>query len=626
MNKKTLKINMNRKKSIKENKKTRSPKRLNTGWGNWDRHLNVFNDQENLQIMEVGVFQGVATSWFLDNLIMGDQARVVAIDTFEGSPEYDKDLKFTTVEETFYHNIKKTGKDKKVTVMKMKSQKALIKLNAHEENINRFDLIYIDASHEGADVILDAVLCWSLLKTGGIVIFDDYIWTKLHKPYFTPKPAIDSFLYLYKPQIKVIHIARQVFIQKIPFEQFEKPFLSISGINDNFNQYSYQSLLKVFNLRNYSQVKKKINSLELSLQSLENNPQLDLFDFLHTDLQNIETKPLLFQKYVQKMKGLKKVIKFLEQYNINLYFTTYEQLSLIKYPKKCNILSTTYTQINNPSKRQLLKLSSLSGTSLNKLVYLRSKNIGGPRDLGQTETTFLTDGTQIIKSFLYSRRNIEYLQKQLNTKFEIIRLIPFCIYKMQRKNYLKYCLKTMYANLILGFNFQQIGGSLMLCYGRIQNINQNLLRLLSCGLQFYENVKFIYSPVDIRRYHIVFEKFRGISELELKNFNIQLDNLKMVDFDSKYFSVSDFEKESAYQDFEFPEIKINNRLYPMLANFNHYVDTKVNKYIEFINTYNQVYKSYLEGYENDRKKLKSVIEYHQLETYIRWCLQKFRIS
>lgn len=37
-----------------------------------------------------------------------------------------------------------------------------------------YDFIYIDASHVKFDVLTDAALAWRLLKSGGVVIFDDY--------------------------------------------------------------------------------------------------------------------------------------------------------------------------------------------------------------------------------------------------------------------------------------------------------------------------------------------------------------------------------------------------------------------------------------------------------------------
>jgi len=39
-----------------------------------------------------------------------------------------------------------------------------------------FDFIYIDGDHTAEGVLQDAVLAWRLLKAGGIMAFDDYLW------------------------------------------------------------------------------------------------------------------------------------------------------------------------------------------------------------------------------------------------------------------------------------------------------------------------------------------------------------------------------------------------------------------------------------------------------------------
>jgi predicted O-methyltransferase YrrM len=56
--------------------------------------------------------------------------------------------------------------------MKGVSQKSLDKLN-YEGKI-KFDFIYIDGDHTAKGTISDAIRAFSLLKEGGIMIFDDY--------------------------------------------------------------------------------------------------------------------------------------------------------------------------------------------------------------------------------------------------------------------------------------------------------------------------------------------------------------------------------------------------------------------------------------------------------------------
>jgi hypothetical protein len=101
--------------------------KLNTGWKHWDKYLSNFVGKK-INIMEIGVYKGQATSWFLTNIMTNPESKIVAIDTFGGSPEYESHISFSKVEESFYKNIKKTGRDNQVIVMKMYSSQALINL------------------------------------------------------------------------------------------------------------------------------------------------------------------------------------------------------------------------------------------------------------------------------------------------------------------------------------------------------------------------------------------------------------------------------------------------------------------------------------------------------------------
>lgn len=84
---------------------------------------------------------------------------------------------------------------------------------------NFFDFIYIDGSHKAPEVLLDAVLAFRLLKIGGVIAFDDYVWHEFNETekdlFRCPKPAIDSFVNLYwrKLQIIPVHLY-QLYVKK----------------------------------------------------------------------------------------------------------------------------------------------------------------------------------------------------------------------------------------------------------------------------------------------------------------------------------------------------------------------------------------------------------------------------
>lgn len=192
-------------------------RRLHTPYTTWNIVLSKYvapkgKPLQEVHAMEIGCYKGDATTWILTHLMKHSKSTLYAIDTFTGSPEY-KGLAFNKIESAFYKNIQATHRENQVNVMKMTSFEALLQLNTRTP-LPQFDLIFIDASHEARDVMSDAVLSFPLLKVGGILIFDDYTWHKLQPAWYCPKPAIDAFLYAYRPFLKLHAMKSQVLVEK----------------------------------------------------------------------------------------------------------------------------------------------------------------------------------------------------------------------------------------------------------------------------------------------------------------------------------------------------------------------------------------------------------------------------
>lgn len=197
---------------------------MNTGWKKWDQFLSKFaNMKTPIHVLEIGSYEGDSASWFLDNLLHNPKSTITCVDTWEGSPEY-VNINFQTVEQKFDERIKKNPRGKQLTKIKKLSYDGLIQLNVQKKE---FHVVFIDASHEARDVIGDAVLSWRLLSKGGVMIFDDYQWKKLKPDYFTPRPAIDAFIHVMKPELKVLGIFYQAFVEKLM--TFEKPVRATAG-------------------------------------------------------------------------------------------------------------------------------------------------------------------------------------------------------------------------------------------------------------------------------------------------------------------------------------------------------------------------------------------------------------
>jgi len=164
----------------------------------WERILDRFKGKPNIHYLEIGVFEGMSAFWMLENILTHSTAKLTCIDIF---PKH--------IEERFYANLKKSGFEDKVTVVKGRSQKALKRFSEKS-----FDIIYIDGGHTAADVLADAVLSWPLLKEEGLLIFDDYLWEREYPPQMKPKIAVDAFITIYINHIEMIHHAYQVMLKK----------------------------------------------------------------------------------------------------------------------------------------------------------------------------------------------------------------------------------------------------------------------------------------------------------------------------------------------------------------------------------------------------------------------------
>lgn len=167
------------------------------------------------KILEIGSFEGQSTCWLIENCAGERPLYFHCVDTWEGGKEHQTGERYATdmsaVEERFNQNIaiskSKAANPVSLTVHKDFSHRALSKLLAagHEHS---FCLVYVDGSHQAADVLSDAILSFHLTRKGGLLIFDDYLWQAEragNQDHFNmPKPAIDSFVNVFHRKLKII--------------------------------------------------------------------------------------------------------------------------------------------------------------------------------------------------------------------------------------------------------------------------------------------------------------------------------------------------------------------------------------------------------------------------------------
>ena len=178
-------------------------------------------------ILEVGSYEGASACYMIDKMAHLDNIEIHCIDTWEGGVEHQNggtaESNMASVESRFINNtnfaIGHALNNVSLHIHKGFSDACMAQLLS-EGKKGYFDFVYIDGSHQAPDVLCDAVLGFKLLKLGGLLVFDDYLW---HEELKTgrdilrcPKPAIDAFVNLYFRKINVIPMPLyQIYVQKI---------------------------------------------------------------------------------------------------------------------------------------------------------------------------------------------------------------------------------------------------------------------------------------------------------------------------------------------------------------------------------------------------------------------------
>jgi len=172
----------------------------------WREHLGRYAGMPALAL-EVGCFEGRSTCWFLENILTHPASQIVCVDTFAGSAELRDMPQLEGLQARFDDNVRAFGSK---VVKFVGASTAVLPLLAP----GAFDFAYIDGSHAAADVFSDLVLAWRLVKTGGILVLDDYEWGAGNPERDRPKIAIDAFLASFERRYQILTKAYQVLLTK----------------------------------------------------------------------------------------------------------------------------------------------------------------------------------------------------------------------------------------------------------------------------------------------------------------------------------------------------------------------------------------------------------------------------
>ena len=160
---------------------------------------------QKFKYLEIGSFEGMSALYILNKF---KNVEVTCIDQWEINEKDSQklDFNFINVEKNFDENLKNFS----VKKIKKSSSQALDDLKKEKSS---FDCIYIDGSHDGADILKDARQSFDILKNDGIIIFDDvvglYEFIEIQ-----PHNAFEIFYREFKQNIKILYLKNIAIIKK----------------------------------------------------------------------------------------------------------------------------------------------------------------------------------------------------------------------------------------------------------------------------------------------------------------------------------------------------------------------------------------------------------------------------
>ena len=155
--------------------------------------------------LEVGCFEGLSSFFVLSEYKAVD---ATLLDIWDMPNPNSKTLShnFNSIENTFDNNLSQFN----FTKIKDDSVVAMRKLFKQNKS---FDFIYIDGSHNGEDILSDAIEAFKILKKEGLIFFDDFLQHDKNRA-LQSYEGIEKFLTLYSNYLKIEYFQNNLVVRK----------------------------------------------------------------------------------------------------------------------------------------------------------------------------------------------------------------------------------------------------------------------------------------------------------------------------------------------------------------------------------------------------------------------------
>jgi len=155
--------------------------------------------------LEVGCFEGLSSFFVLSEY---KAVNAILLDIWDMPNPNSKTLahNFNSIEKAFDNNLSGFN----FTKIKDDSVVAMRKLFKQNKS---FDFIYIDGSHNGEDILSDAIEAFKILKKEGLIFFDDFLQYDKNRS-LQSYDGIEKFLNLYSNYLKIEYFQNNLVVRK----------------------------------------------------------------------------------------------------------------------------------------------------------------------------------------------------------------------------------------------------------------------------------------------------------------------------------------------------------------------------------------------------------------------------
>lgn len=177
----------------------------------FSRNLGPYRGQP-IRCLQIGAYTGDATEWMIENILTHEDSLLIDVDPWTGSDEpVHHQLDWKGVEKTYLERHQKHIDSGRLKVFKGTSDQ----FYDSEEGRQGFHFIYVDGNHEAAQVLKDGLNAMYRVGVGGIVAFDDYLWTSGKGLWADPKPAIQALYLCHSNKFELIDKGEQIWLKRV---------------------------------------------------------------------------------------------------------------------------------------------------------------------------------------------------------------------------------------------------------------------------------------------------------------------------------------------------------------------------------------------------------------------------